>query len=33
MPPKAGGAKKSKAAKMVTNKRRRGFLDPDLKVH
>ena len=32
MPPKAGGKKKSKAAKSVTNKRRRGFIDPDLKV-
>ena len=33
MPPKAsGGGKKSKAAKQVTNKRRRGFIDPDLKV-
>lgn len=31
MPPKAG-AKKSKAAKMVTNKRRRGFIDPDLRT-
>ena len=26
MPPKAGGKKKSKAAKSVTNKRRRGFI-------
>ena len=33
MPPKSsGGGKKSKAAKQVTNKRRRGFVDPDLKV-
>ena len=33
MPPKAaGGGKKSKAAKAVTNKRRRGFIDPDLRV-
>ena len=33
MPPKSsGGGKKSKAAKHVTNKRRRGFVDPDLKV-
>ena len=29
---KAAGSKKSKAAKQVTNKRRRGFVDPDLKV-
>jgi U3 small nucleolar RNA-associated protein 20 len=32
MPPKSGGGKKSKAAKQVTNKRRRGFIDPDLRV-
>ena len=32
MPPKSGGGKKSKAAKQVTNKRRRGFVDPDLRV-
>ena len=33
MPPKSGGgAKKGKAAKQVTNKRRRGFADPDLKT-
>ena len=32
MPPKSGGGKKSKAAKQVTNKRRRGLIDPDLRV-
>ena len=33
MPPKAsGGGKKTKAAKSVTNKRRRGFVDVDLRV-
>ena len=32
MPPKSGGGEEEQSGKQVTNKRRRGFIDPDLRV-